>query len=538
MSHPTAIQVRCPFCNGPQSVQADGNYTCEFCLQPFSIAQAQDEQSRLLDEIRGWLDKRIGSAGVAAGGVDASSRAYIFQQRILPDLRREVDRALEVLGAHGQHPLVPVPVPTQAPGGRVPNPLVANRREILTLKDLRARLQSESITSFAIGDGDQAAVRALDRRIGEVMSLSNVADAAHRRDGQGYVSARRNLETLLAQLGETLAAPPGADPTRRPFLAALQERYRGLVELCRLCEEACSPNAISGAALADRAEQIALTLRAAASAVEASQHSPADAMPVVISTQGEAVGAEFLARWLRAYDALAGKALYAFPSFVGELGAVVEAGKRDAEAATELAEACGWLVRAVRGELAVPLHDDLSWSDGWTEAARAKKSLGVFGVEEQLTHVQRFLLPVWYAEVSFSRSTGAVFKEGVEGKCLGLVDATAPRPEKVLFLHDREDALARALDHPRLLSTRAVALPASTAKAAEQALKQACAGRPDMLQAKVQVRGMAFLPAVYAHYESKKGSRALAACAAGQVPVDTSVHASLRSAGEVLGRFA
>jgi hypothetical protein len=536
--NPTAVQVHCPFCNGVQAVQADGNYTCDFCLQPFSIVQAQKEETRLLEEIRGWLDKRIGSAGAAASGVDASSRSYIFQQRILPDLRREVDRALEVVGSYGQFQLVPVPVPAPSPTGRGINPLVASRKDILALKNLRARLQSEYIRSFAIGEDDQAVVQSLDRRLAEIMGLSNVADAANRRDTNGYATARRNLGAVLTEIGESLGMETNPDPTFKPFLAALQERYKGLVELCRICEEVSSPNAVSGASLADRAEAIAATLRQAARAVEASQYSPADAMPVVISTQGEAVSAEYLARWLRTYDSLASKSLQPFPRFVGELSAVVHGGKHTAEAATELAEGCAWLVRVVRGEIAVPVYEDHSWGDGWVEGARAKKSLGVFGAEERVTYILHFMLPVWVADISFSKSTGAVFKEGVEAKCVGLVEATAPSAAKACFLHDRTSSLAQALDFPRVLSRRSVALPGSTAKAAEQALKLACSSRLDMLQAQIRLRGIAFLPAVYAYYESKKGNRALAACAGGQVPVEPGVHASIQSAGEVLRQFA
>src|SRR5579862_4112865 len=100
-----ATQVHCPFCNAAHPVQGAGSYTCEFCLQPFSVQDAQREEARLLDEIKAWVEQRVGGAGPASG-VDLASRAYIFQQKVLPDLRRDVDRALERLGGFGQFPLV------------------------------------------------------------------------------------------------------------------------------------------------------------------------------------------------------------------------------------------------------------------------------------------------------------------------------------------------------------------------------------------------------------------------------------------------
>ena len=126
-----AVQVHCPFCNAAQAPRADGKNVCDFCLQPFTLVDATREEARLLEEIKDWLQQKVGAAGLAPGSVDVSSRSYIFQQRILPELRRDVNRSLEVVGGFGQVALVTPPT-----GGvrREPNPLVDARREILGLK--------------------------------------------------------------------------------------------------------------------------------------------------------------------------------------------------------------------------------------------------------------------------------------------------------------------------------------------------------------------------------------------------------------------
>src|SRR5437870_3690848 len=101
-----AVQLRCPFCNGAASGQPGETRVCEYCLQPFTIAQAQNEADRLRDEIKSWLDEKLGSStNVANSSADVSSRLFIFQQRVLPDLRRDVNRAMERVGSFGHHAL-------------------------------------------------------------------------------------------------------------------------------------------------------------------------------------------------------------------------------------------------------------------------------------------------------------------------------------------------------------------------------------------------------------------------------------------------
>ena len=538
MSNIAAIQVHCPHCNAVQVPQDGGNYTCDCCLQPFSIVQAQKEESRLLEEIRGWLDKRIGSAGTSPGGIDASSRSYIFQQRLLPDLRRDVDRALEVVGSFGQFQLVPVPVPTPQHVGLGSNPLVANRLEILALKSLRARLRSEYVQSFAVGAEDQAAVQSLDRRLAEIMGLSNVAEAANRRDPIGYATARRNLESVLVEIGESLVIETSSDPTFRPYLAALQNRYRSLVELCRLCEEITSSNAVDGASLSERASQLSESLKQSAREIETSGYSPIDAMPMVISANSEATSAEYLGRWLRLYDVLAAKSLDSFDQLMTALSQINRGGAQPAEILTEIAESYALFVRTARGEIPVPLDQDQSWIPGWAESARARKSLGLFGVDETTSRIDQFLLPAWVADVSFSKATGKVFKEGVEGKCVALVDATAPSPTRVHFVFDGTSSLAQTLGKPQPLSRRDLALPSSTAGMAQLAVSKACSERPEMLQAQVRIRGIAYLSAACAHYVSKNGSRRLAACVGGNVAVDPDIVNYIQAANQVLRLFA
>lgn len=538
MTNVTAIQIHCPFCNGAQTPSQDSQYVCEFCLQPFTVVQAQKEESRLMEEIKGWLEKKVGSAGLSPGSVDTSSRAFIFQQKVLPDLRRDVDRALESLGTYGQFALVPLPVATPGPSGIGPNPLVQARQEILKLKNLRARLASEQVTAFAIGDDDKTMIQTLDRRMADVVYLSNVADAANRRDAQGYATARRNLSSLLDEIGQSLALEGTSDLKLGGFLSGLKGRYQGLAEVCSICEEISGENEITGEPVADRLDAIRANLLNAAEVIEKSDYSPADSMPMVVGVRQEAAALMLLARWLRAYEILARKGGLSFTRFVAEANALYDDRTYSPEAKADMVEGCSFVVRAIRGEVLVPVYDDLGWVDGWVEGSRAKKSFGMFGAEERVLSIEKFLLPVWVASVSFSRSAGKVFKQGVESKCLAVVDACGPSAGKVFFASSDTDPIAVALSSKRNLSSRSVALPTSTAGVAQTAFELAAKARPDLQNPRVQIRGLAFVPAATASLESKNGRRDLAGCLSGQIPIDPGVKAQVAVSRQALQKFA
>lgn len=533
----TAVQIHCPFCNAAAAHQPGGQYTCEYCLQPFSVVDAQREETKLLDEIKRWIDQKVGAVGMGATGVDASSRAFIFRERIWPELQRDVNRALEVFGSYGQFALVQVPV--RASGGPATtsaSPLLAGRQQILGLKHLRARLASERVSEFAVGDDERARIQALDRRLADLMHLSNVADAAARADPAGYTAARRNLEALVGELGQSLAFESRGDPRLAAFLGALRDRYGALATLCRVCEDLCAAEYVQGDSTAHGLEQVASQLDAARQAIEASDYSPADAMPMAVGTGHEAIAVRQLARWVRSYEAVTRRRPMPFMACARALDGLTFGGQVPPEAQVELVEGCALALQAGRGEIALPVLNDFSWSQGWAEQTRAKKSLGFFGDEERLLNLQHFYVPVWVAEVTYSRSSGAVFASGVESRAVFLVDSCAPRADRVAPLQDGHPLL-RALASPQAISTRDMALPRTTSGHATGVMQQALRNRPEFLNPRVRVTGLALAAAAVALLQSAKGQRTAVSCLNGMVHVDETAATQLRLAQQVFDQF-
>lgn len=532
-----AVQVHCPFCNSPQARNATGTYECEFCLQPFSVVEAEKEESRLLDEIKRWLADKVGVAALDATNVDAASRAYIFQEKILPPLRRDVDRSLEAFGSWAQFPLVAPPVGVPAPKATGENPLIRFRSDILALKSLRARLGSPQVTAFLMTDGDKSKVQALDRRVSDYLHLSNVVDAASRQTPDGYASARKNLEVVLGEISQSLALEAVGRPDMAAFLTALQGRYRGLIQLCQVCEELSGNQVVEGDEFAARLDGMADESDGVARAIEGMDYSPADTIPMVIATDQEAHYCRHLARWMRGYGALTRRREMPFTEFARTMTALLGS-KTPPETAVDLMEGCAQVVRIYRGEIPTSTVEDFDWADAWVEARRQRKTFGLFGVEEAIEGVVKHMLPVWVAEVRYAQSTGGIFKEGQELRCLAALDACTPEAAHVAFVMEADSALAQAMAQPSPLQLRTLVLPTCTATFGLKVIEQAAKANPALGNPKVTMKGLAFVPAIVATYTSKKGDRQLATALQGALAISPTPQQQLATAQKVFGLFA
>lgn len=535
-----AVQVKCPFCGAANEPAVGGQQECAFCLQPFTVVDAKKEESRLLDEIKSWLSSKVGGVGLSGEGVDAASRAFIFKDKLLPELRRDVDRALEMLTGFAQFPLVRPPLLPSPEDRSAPNPLVTARPKILDMKGLRARLESGHVSSFAVVDEDKAEVARLDHRVGDVIHLSNVAHAAAQRGEAGYGGARRNLEALAMETGESLAAASADDPAKQAFLGALRDRYAHAAELCRVFEEASSPNPIQGSVLADRLERTLEGLDEAWQAIEASDFDPSESMPICIGVQEEVRGGRLAGRWLCSYDVLTQRRPMAFGDFIGLVAPAVQAGSSP-EVQAEMLDACGGLIQAARGEAKLPVVADFGWVEDWVELERSKKGcLGIFdfiklfGTEEEVQGVDRFLLPVWVARMGYSEQQGAVFKEGVESSSILLVDAVSPSSGKVRIASDLEGGLDARLKQEGALGGTDLVLPLSSAEQATAIFSSFARGRSEIKNPRIEIQGLGFVAAAVAHYTSDDGDRAAIACMDDQVPTDLAASGQINPTRQLL----
>ncbi len=502
-----AQEVRCPSCGGAQEVGATEHYECRFCLTPFTYRSAQEAQQQLVEEIRAWVEQRVGgSAGDGSGGIDASSRAYLFRTNLLPSLRTAHDRAMEATLGYQRLPLLPGVRPN---GGTADHPLARDRAELQPIKTLRARMASPDVGTFVVTDEDRAAIRGLDMQLQVVQGLSNVVSAVGEGTARGYAAARNSFELLLA---ETDLDPATAD------------RFRALAELSGLLERTLGAQSVSGAAVAEEADRIAETLSDVAERLGQVDDVGIETSLSSVAALKEAGHARELARWLRAYDAVVRRVDVSFATFVAEAGEIL--GVSDGKDTDRLVEACAEIQRGVRGEVPVLVHDRFEWAEPLAAGERkgrllAMIGLGFLGLTETVGSIEEILVPFWLVEAGGSR---------------WLVDACRVTPEPALRMDDAWRDVG--LDSPAVLR-RPLPVPAPVvgSEAAKEQARTALRATGSH-NAEVSDARLALLPAVKIRYEKKgRTTRVRHALLGDRLALGEAVDARLAVARRLRERF-
>ena len=533
MSSLEAVAVKCPTCSATVAAARTGQIVCEYCLTPFTVAESRLEEEKLGLEFQKWLEQNVGTGLRGSEAGDERSRAYIFNDKIRPLLERTVNRAMEDFSSYLQYPLLQLPAPVN-PVRAAANPLIQRRKQVLELSSLRSRLESTQVTSFASGEEEQRWLRLIHWRLADVMQLSNVAEASLRRDAIAYRAARRNLEALLQQADTVIDALRSSDRPSVDFLSLLKDRYRANIDVALLCEELSTPNAISGAAFQSRLQQLDVGLAAVAEKLSRCDYSPADCMSAVIGINEERKGVRLLSAWLHAYDAMALQSGRPFSDFVSLLESAYTNRSLDPLEKAGLLNVLSEFLQILSGQRStcVIAHDPQLRP--WLEQQRQRKALGLFGLEERLENLQEFALPVWVADVGFSKSSGILFVEGCEKRSVAVLDACMPRVERVVFLDGLLEHHKASMSNPTpWRGTAQVAVPLITAAAAEGFFRTAARQRGDMLNVQVKVQRLGFVPAIYGEFTSNKGRRALVGNLGGVTVSDPSVVKCLTLANKI-----
>jgi len=500
-------EVRCPSCGGAQETGPGEHYECRFCLTPFTYRGAQEAQQRLVEEIRAWVEQRVGgSGGEGTGGIDASSRAYLFRRNLLPSLQTAHDRAMEATLGYQRFPLLSG---LRGNGATSGNPLDRERGELQPIKTLRARMASPDVGNFVMTDDDRATIRRLDMELQVVQGLSNVVSAVAEGTARGYAAARNSFEVLLEE----------AD-----LHPATADRFRALAELAGMLERALDAQSLSGTAMAEEADRLAATLAEVAGRLGQVDNVGVETSLSSVAALKEAEHARDLARWLRAYDAVVRRVDLPFSAFVAEAAELL--GVRADDNADRVVESCAQVQRAVRGEVPVLVHDRFDWTAPLAEGERKGKwlamiGLGFLGLTESVGSVEELYVPFWLLEAGGSR---------------WLVDACQVTSEPVLRLDDgwRDVALGSPSVLRRPLPVPA---PGIGAEAAEQRVRSALRSAGSH-NAEVSDARLALLPAARIEYERKgRTTRVRLALLEDRLALGDAVNGRLATARRLQERF-
>lgn len=402
---------------------------CPWCGVRYERVSAEAALRALRGEVAGWLQKTAGVTAPDGEAVDGATRSFLFNDRILPGLRRDVRRALDegigdVLGS-------PILVPTvlrSLPGYTGEDCVLLTRQdEILALRSLRARLDSPEVASFATSVADRVELRKLEREIDRAL-LASHATVAIATEGLAHGAERacRNLEALRDASKES-AVEAAISPSEAAVTRAIGVRCEALLEALEAWgTEPAAPDRIraSGARLEDASEWLLSLEERDLRGALASTGLHRDAVVVqMLHLVAEAAGRAGLSA-VRAFEQLHAAS--------GLLAGV----ERDTDA-IELVRAWAWQIASVRSGSPLPVVTDVAWTA--KAAAQACRS------GERVAESETVLVPYWAMTARHAKAEGFLFVSGKQYDGLALVPASAG--EQGTWLLGSEDALARWVQH-------------------------------------------------------------------------------------------
>lgn len=499
--------IECPTCGaGVDNPPVDPRATlsCRYCGNAFERQSAEEALAAMRREVAGWLQRATGvAAGSGAGAVDAATRSFLFNDRILPGLRRDVRRALdeEIGDVEGSPLLVPALLRCLAGFGPDEATLLGRRDAVLGLRALRSRLESPDVAAFATAPADQLALAALRADIDRTMLQSNVAAALAQGLADGATVARANLEQLAAEPADGEAPLSLQVPDASTLQRATRLRAEALLHLLRVFD-ASPPDPAALEEVAKRLEEVSNWLMT-------SDHG--------LRTALASTGVQRDATAVRALQALAAPLATTPTTVVAALDALAPLAPLLADVAHHrdaLALVSSWasaLVARARNA-ALPGSSDASWLHQNLEYARQS--------HEQLLPYEVALAPFWLAHARYSRAEGFIFTSGTQDEAMIAIPAFAS-PDTIASWQPPNPAV------PFLLQVSAARGPATQPivaatvgpEGARKAVKKMSQAK-DMHNVLLGNLAFVYLPVALARFASAQGERAAVVGITGLVPID------------------
>ncbi len=528
-----AIKVACPNCGAPLGdgvLATHGRYICEFCSHSFTIERAQQETEKIKKELQGWLSQLVPGVTVGSSSgsaVDASSRAFIFREKLYPSLELEFNRSLEWLEGFQEYPLFQIEAATDFPAYSSKNsPLRSEREQLAPIRNLSSKLSAPAVREFVVGKDDERKMSRMQSRVDELIFAANIVEQNAFQSADGYSTARQNALALKDLYLATMEETP--DASEKEFLRACIARMEGtatvLDVLVRLRQSASGE--VNGSAFAAELASASRLYQEALAISEKSGYTPMELVPWQHGVDKElsliGLQSALLESYERAVSNRSGD-FFAFQNSVLDFARQSRIPLTGPQDLAVLADALACCIEAKRGSRSLARHPDWSWVDSSVESHRRKSMVKFIGVNEVVATIDRYWHPFWLANVTYSQSEGAIFKSGSAKQALALLDATtadaviASMVEEGSSLHSQLDSAARS-DWPDPKPT----IPAVVSEAAAQkALETFSRANPSYRNCRILMRKLVYLPACEAVYQSKDGRRSTVLSFVERINTDT-----------------
>ena len=535
-----AVALRCPSCMAPMKPPESSErsvVTCEYCGGSFALQTAQSEMDQLKSGIRKWISELAGSAGTG-GNVDEAARRFIFNDKLLPSLKLEANRAVEVYAFSRHQALFSFPL-IDSLGNTPFQQAIASAPDLTHIvsrvKMVIARVQDPEVIGFAVGEPAKANLNFLETNCQEIIYLSNARKTLSGYQPDGFAKSATNLRAAHSLYQKAANSISATDKQLAALLNGLSNRTKAVGEAIDILASVLRDNPATDVQhLSNQVAALAAACDQAANEIEQSGRDPRETVPAVEGSRADASALRIFSKVLQLYYVADPDRGESFVSYLQNCQALISSARSNDKSLVWLDEFTNHLsqiLAAVSGEGKLATINRFEWAQGKADAG-IQSSL--FGGSETVVIDRRVLVPFWLAKLCSSEQKGFIFKKGREVESRLLLDASKTsgafvRPEANT---DASTQISTSLQNRSPLGGATVLAPVLGKAAAIKRFKEIIQSTPEFAGGYAELQEIIYLPVAVAKYTGKKGVRSVAVGF-----IDGCVNGSLSPIEKKIGRY-
>jgi len=507
--------IKCPGCMAPlpQGAPEIKVITCEYCLNTYTIQEAENETEKLRNEVKKWISDIAGSKSV--GVIDELSRLHIYRNSLYPPIRIAAERATEIYQPIRYLPLISFPLidsisrnPFQEALSYTPDIKILTEN----LKGVVSQIQAPELLAFAVGESEKLQLKFTEVSCLELIYLSNMRHGIAQYTEEGFRQSLVNIKALEDLYSSTIILSKEHEPSIEPFLSGLLQRLAAVKEWLNVMIQLWKAgDGIVTEPLIQRLQKTITDCEKSVLMLETSGREPKEIVPAVSGTKEDARIMKILCDCVSIFsDTGCAESGIEFEKFLQILRQTFS-GAMPANATIDwMDDYIGNLsiyLGAKEGKAEVSLVNNFEWVKAASEAG-CKSSL--ISGKEVVNSVEHILLPCWTAAIHFSEQSGVIWKKG-QGSA-GYLYCEAGRPDGNCFIEPGETELAantaRAIEAPKSLAESAkIVAPVVCEDHAKWKMKKFISDSEQYNNSHVKMIGVVYIPAALVKYANKKSQR-------------------------------
>ena len=511
-----ARAIKCPGCSAPLPIPNDSSImhvVCDYCAGSYELRPAAEEMEALRLDILKQIADIAGNTNLGTT-VDEVSRRFIFNEKLLPNLKVTTDRATEFSRAVRYQALFTFPLLELIASSHFSEAIRLTPESEQIDKQIQtsiAMAQAPETTGFATSDIERSKLFDIELRCQELIFVAKARHYVKNFDIDDMSKAKINLHSL-GDLYSTAAEKLGpSDPTANVFFVALANRTKSVEHaLETLILLVRGADGIMTDQLVTNLESHARTCEQAANEIETAGRELWEQIPATQGSRADAETIRLLATCVRLYGYCGGESGLSFSDFSNGLANILLQSKQSKTDTSWLSEKISVLTAHVsstaqdsNASVVFDFHniDDIA-------PTLVRKPL--MGKLESFEIESRVLLPFWVMELSFAEQKGMVFKKGQEMKSLLFLSGYDKNTSFSVAPFDDPISVAcyRAIESPIPIGASTPALiPSITSDEADSLSRGFVSTTKQYLGGNLKPLGLIYMSAAICRYYTEKNQR-------------------------------